>query len=152
MKANSSLGVLKLLIQLGSGLDIVSGGELYRALVAGADPAKIVFSGVGKTVAEIHQALDAGILMFNVESESELQRINEVARARGCRAPVSLRVNPDIDPKTHPYIATGLSESKFGIDLNTARRLFAWSQTQSALEVLGIDCHIGSQITEIAPF
>lgn len=152
MKANSSRAILKLLLKMGSGLDIVSGGELYRALAAGADPQRIVFSGVGKTAAEIKMALEAGILMFNVESEGELRRIAEVAQQLGRTAPVALRVNPDIDPKTHPYIATGLAQSKFGIELEQARRLFGWAHQHPALEVIGVDCHIGSQITELQPF
>ncbi|MGV3524774.1 MAG: diaminopimelate decarboxylase [Candidatus Sericytochromatia bacterium] len=152
MKANSSRAILDLLLKQGYGLDIVSGGELFRALQAGAAPEKIVFSGVGKTVAEINQALDAGILMFNVESEGELRRIDAVASARGERARISLRVNPDIDPKTHPYIATGLNESKFGIDIADAPALFALANSLPALDVMGVDCHIGSQITEIQPF
>lgn len=152
MKANSSGAILKLLLNMGSGLDIVSGGELYRALAAGANPSKIVFSGVGKTSAEIAAALEAGILMFNVESAGELERIAEVAAAMGRKAPVALRVNPDIDPRTHPYIATGLSKSKFGIDIAAARQLFARVRELPALEMVGLDCHIGSQITELAPF
>lgn len=152
MKANSNAAILKLLLNMGSGLDIVSGGELYRALRVGADPAKIVFSGVGKTVPEIEQALDANILMFNVESEAELDRIQAVAAARDQVARVSIRVNPDIDPRTHPYIATGLYESKFGVDIDTARPLFGKAHAASHLELVGVDCHIGSQITELAPF
>jgi len=152
MKANSSAAVLKLLLNLGSGLDIVSGGELYRALQVGADPQKIVFSGVGKTAPEIKQALEANILMFNVESEAELERIAEVAKGLGKRARLSLRVNPDIDARTHPYIATGLYESKFGVDIEEARRLFAKAHANEHLEVVGVDCHIGSQITLLSPF
>lgn len=152
MKANSSRAILSTLVRMGSGFDIVSGGELHRALAAGADPQKIVFSGVGKTSAELRMALDANILMFNVESEAELRRLAEIAAAAGKRAPVSLRVNPDIDPRTHPYIATGLSESKFGIEIEAARRLYAWAKDQPSLDVHGLDCHIGSQITELEPF
>lgn len=152
MKANSSSAILKLLLNMGAGFDIVSGGELHRSLAAGANPRQIVFSGVGKTHAEIKQALEANILMFNVESEGELDRIAEVAAAMGLQAPVSLRVNPDIDPRTHPYIATGLSESKFGIDIQTARKLFTRAHATPSLEVIGVDCHIGSQITELQPF
>lgn len=152
MKANSSAAILKLLLNLGSGLDIVSGGELYRALQVGADPQKIVFSGVGKTVSEIRQSLEANILMFNVESEAELERIEAVAAEMGCKARLSLRVNPDIDARTHPYIATGLYESKFGVDIQEARRLFARAQASEHLEVQGVDCHIGSQITQLDPF
>ncbi len=152
MKANSSQAILKLLLNMGAGFDIVSGGELYRSLAAGADPSKIVFSGVGKTHAEIAMALEAKILMFNVESEAELERIAEVSTWLGCQAPISIRVNPDIDPRTHPYIATGLSESKFGIDIQTARKLFSRAQSMPSLDVIGVDCHIGSQITELQPF
>lgn len=152
MKANSSQAILKLFLNMGSGLDIVSGGELFRARAAGADPGRIVFSGVGKTAGEIAAALEAGILMFNVESAGELERIAEVAAAMGRRAPVALRVNPDIDPRTHPYIATGLSKSKFGIDLAAARQLFERIRQLPSLEMVGLDCHIGSQITELSPF
>jgi diaminopimelate decarboxylase len=152
MKANSSQAILKLLLSMGAGLDIVSGGELYRALAAGADPQKIVFSGVGKTEAEIRMALSAHILMFNVESEAELLRINQIAGQMGLKAPISLRVNPDIDPRTHPYIATGLAESKFGIDIEQARQLFLKAHSLPALDMVGVDCHIGSQITELQPF
>jgi len=152
MKANSSAAILNLLLKMGSGLDIVSGGELYRALQVGADPAKIVFSGVGKTVPEIHQALDAQILMFNVESAAELERIQAVATERDQVARVSIRVNPDIDPRTHPYIATGLYESKFGVDIDSAQPLFSKAHAFSHIELVGVDCHIGSQITELQPF
>lgn len=152
MKANSSRAILNLLLNMGSGLDIVSGGELYRALSVGADPQKIVFSGVGKTSDEIRMALKANILMFNVESAGELYRIADVANEMSVKAPISLRVNPDIDPKTHPYIATGLAQSKFGIELSQARELFHWAQENPAIDVIGVDCHIGSQITELQPF
>lgn len=152
MKANSSLSILNLFLNKGSGVDIVSGGELFRALKAGADPQKIVFSGVGKTAPEIAAALDAHILMFNVESQAELAAIQAIASARNQKAPISLRVNPDIDPKTHPYIATGLRQSKFGIDIRVAEGVFAQAQQMSHIEVVGVDCHIGSQITELEPF
>ncbi len=152
MKANSNRSILQIFLQRGGGLDIVSGGELYRAMQAGAAPQKIVFSGVGKTEAEIAMALQADILMFNVESEGELERIQHVASQQGIKARVALRVNPDIDPKTHPYIATGLKKSKFGIAINDALRLFEKAKTLSHIAVHGVDCHIGSQITELDPF
>lgn len=152
MKANSSLGVLDLLVKQGSGFDIVSGGELFRALRAGADPRKIVYSGVGKLPHEIQAALNANILMFNVESADELERIQDVAEDMGRVAPIALRVNPDIDPKTHPYISTGLYESKFGIDIRDAPALFQRAKALSHVDVVGVDCHIGSQITKMKPF
>jgi len=152
MKANPSLGVLDVFARLGSGFDIVSGGELARVLKAGGDARKVVFSGVGKTADEMDSALDAGILCFNVESEPELERLDEVARARGRRAPVSFRVNPDVDAKTHPYISTGLKENKFGVPLEDATRLYRRARTLAGIRVAGIDIHIGSQITELAPF
>ncbi len=152
VKANSNLAVLALLARLGSGFDIVSGGELARVVKAGGKPSRVVFSGVGKTVAEMEQALEAGIRCFNVESTAELRRLDEVAGAHGVVAPISLRVNPDVDAGTHPYISTGLKENKFGID--TAAALEAYRQAAEAahLRVAGVDCHIGSQLTEIAPF
>jgi diaminopimelate decarboxylase len=152
VKANSSLAVLNVLARLGSGFDIVSGGELARVLKAGGDPRKIVFSGVGKTAAEMRAALDAGILCFNVESASELTRLNQVAGEAGAIAPVSLRVNPDVDAQTHPYIATGLKESKFGVAFEDALALYRAATGMANLRVCGIDCHIGSQLTETAPF
>ncbi len=152
VKANSNLAVLAVLAKLGSGFDIVSGGELARVLKAGGDPAKIVFSGVGKTVAEMEAALDTGIRCFNVESTAELTRLNDVAGAHGVSAPVSLRVNPDVDAHTHPYISTGLKENKFGIEVDAARAAYRHAADSAHLEVHGIDCHIGSQLTEIAPF
>lgn len=152
MKANSSLGVLDLLVKQGSGFDIVSGGELFRALRAGANPRKIVYSGVGKLPHEIQAALNANILMFNVESADELERIQQVASDMGRRAPVALRVNPDIDPNTHPYISTGLYESKFGIDIRDAPALFERAKALPNIDVVGVDCHIGSQITQMQPF
>ncbi len=152
VKANSNLAVLNVFARLGSGFDIVSGGELARVLKAGGDPQKIVFSGVGKTAAEMQAALAAGILCFNVESESELARLNKVAADAGKIAPVSLRVNPDVDAQTHPYIATGLKESKFGVPFEDALRLYGAAAGMPNLRVCGIDCHIGSQLTEIPPF
>ena len=152
VKANSSLAILDLFARLGAGFDIVSGGELARVLAAGGDASKVVFSGVGKTEDEMRQALDAGILCFNVESESELERLNEIAGEMGLRAPVSFRVNPDVDPKTHPYISTGLKGNKFGIAYTDAVRLYCKARDLPHLEVVGIDCHIGSQITEVTPF
>ncbi len=152
VKANSSLAILNVFARLGSGFDIVSGGELARVLKAGGDPKKVVFSGVGKTAGEMRAALAAGILCFNVESESELTRINKVAGEIGKIAPVSLRVNPDVDAKTHPYIATGLKENKFGVPFEDALRLYKAAAGMPNLRVHGIDCHIGSQLTEIPPF
>lgn len=152
VKANSNLAILNLFARLGAGFDIVSGGELKRVLAAGGDPSRVVFSGVGKTEAEMRLALQAGILCFNVESEAELYRLNEVAGALGCQAPVSLRVNPDVDPRTHPYISTGLKESKFGIEYGRAFELYQVARTLPHLTLRGIDCHIGSQIVEVAPF
>ena len=152
VKANSNLGVLGLLAQLGAGFDIVSGGELRRVLEVGADPWKIVFSGVGKQDAEITTALEAGIACFNVESASELTRLDGLAAKLGKQAPVSIRVNPDVDAKTHPYISTGLRENKFGVGVDRARTLYASAAAMAHIEIVGIDCHIGSQITELAPF
>ncbi len=152
VKANSNLAVLNVLAQLGSGFDIVSGGELERVLRAGGDPSKVVFSGVGKTAAEMQRALEVGIYCFNVESEPELLRLHQVAGKLGVRAPVALRINPDVDAQTHPYISTGLKENKFGIDIQLAPQVFAQAASLPHLEVVGIDCHIGSQLTELAPF
>jgi diaminopimelate decarboxylase len=152
VKANSNLAILNLFARQGAGFDIVSGGELQRALVAGADAGKIVFSGVGKTEAEMELALNAGILCFNVESAAELERLNAVAGRLGKTAPVSLRVNPDVDPKTHPYIATGLKSAKFGIPIAEAPALYERAATCPHLRVEGVDCHIGSQLLETAPF
>lgn len=152
LKANSNLAVLNLFARLGSGFDIVSGGELARVLAAGGDPAKVVFSGVGKSEAEMAQALAAGIHCFNVESPAELERLDAVAGRAGTRAPISLRVNPDVDPRTHPYIATGLKESKFGIAYDDAHALYRRAAGMRHLEVRGIDIHIGSQITELEPY
>ncbi|ODT84499.1 MAG: diaminopimelate decarboxylase [Nitrosomonadales bacterium SCN 54-20] len=152
VKANSNLAILNLLARLGSGFDIVSGGELQRVLKAGSDPQKIVFSGVGKQPAEMKAALEADILCFNVESEAELHVLNRVAGEMGKIAPVSLRVNPDVDAKTHPYISTGLKENKFGIPFDEAEALYASAQELGNVRVAGLDCHIGSQLTELAPF
>ncbi|MCF8104590.1 MAG: diaminopimelate decarboxylase [Desulfohalobiaceae bacterium] len=152
VKCNSNLGVLRLLNAQGAGADIVSGGELYRALKAGMDPRKIVFSGVGKQESEIREALEADILMFNCESRQELYLLNAVARDMGRIAPMSLRINPDVDPLTHPYISTGLKENKFGVGMDQALDLYKLARDLSAINPLGIDCHIGSQLTEISPF
>ncbi len=152
VKANSNLALLNLLARLGSGFDIVSAGELERVLAAGGEPAKIVFSGVGKTATEMKRALEIGIRCFNVESVPELERLNEVAADVGVRAPVSLRVNPDVDAGTHPYISTGLKENKFGIDIATAEQAYARAASLPHLDVIGIDCHIGSQLTQVTPF
>jgi diaminopimelate decarboxylase len=151
-KANSNIAILNLLARLGSGFDIVSAGELKRVIAAGGDPRKTVFSGVGKSEREMRFALASGILCFNVESESELLRLERVARETGTRAPVSLRVNPDVDPRTHPYISTGLKNNKFGVAFEDARRLYRHTHDSGHLEVAGIDCHIGSQLTEAGPF
>lgn len=152
MKANSNLAVLNLFARLGSGFDIVSGGELARVIAAGGDPAKTVFSGVGKTRDEMRQALSAGVMCFNVESESELERLNDVAREMRRKAPVSIRVNPDVDAKTHPYISTGLKENKFGVAFGEALRIYRKGHALPHLKIVGIDFHIGSQLTELAPF
>jgi diaminopimelate decarboxylase len=152
VKANSNLAVLSLLARLGSGFDIVSGGELARVRRAGGDPGRIVFSGVGKTSSEMEQALEAGIRCFNVESSAELARLDQVAAAHGVRAPVSVRVNPDVDARTHPYISTGLKENKFGISVDTALSVYRQAAESVNLRIEGIDCHIGSQLTEITPF
>jgi len=151
MKANSNLAILDLLARRGAGFDIVSGGELLRVIAAGGDPGKVIFSGVGKTMAEIALALEKGILCFNVESIPELHRINEVAGRMGKRAPVSLRVNPNVDPKTHPYIATGLKASKFGVAFDDALATYRTAAALPHLDVVGIDCHIGSQLLDDAP-
>lgn len=152
VKANSTLAVLNVLAKLGSGFDIVSVGELERVLRAGGDPDKIVFSGVGKRVDEMKRALEVGIRCFNVESEAELERLNEVAGAMGKVASISLRVNPDVDAKTHPYISTGLKENKFGIEVDRARDVYLRANAMEHVNPVGIDCHIGSQLTEVAPF
>jgi diaminopimelate decarboxylase len=152
VKANSSLAVLQVLARLGSGFDIVSAGELERVLRAGGDPAKVVFSGVGKQAPEMRRALEAGIRCFNVESEPELLRLDRVAGETGMTAAVSLRVNPDVDARTHPYISTGLRDNKFGIDVGIALHAYQHAAALPNIRVTGIDCHIGSQLTEIAPF
>jgi diaminopimelate decarboxylase len=152
MKANGNLALLRLFGRLGGGADIVSGGELYRARAAGIDPQKIVFAGVGKTSEEIREALDAGILMFNVESSQELLAIDEVAKEAGVKAPVALRVNPDIDPKTHPYISTGLKKSKFGVQIGKAVDQYRLAARLAHVEIVGIHSHIGSQLTKVKPF
>jgi len=152
LKANSNLAIIDLLARRGAGFDIVSGGELERVLAAGGDPGRVVFSGVGKTRAEMHRALEVGVRCFNVESESELRRLDAVAGTLGRRAPVSLRVNPDVDPGTHPYISTGLRESKFGIAHDQALRVYRLAAALPNIALAGVDCHIGSQITSIAPF
>ncbi|MBV6304089.1 diaminopimelate decarboxylase [Candidimonas humi] len=152
MKANSNLGVLNEFKNLGAGFDIVSGGELARVLAIGGDPGKIVFSGVGKQAAEMQAALRAGVKCFNVESEAELQRLSQVAQAEGRVAAVSLRVNPDVDAQTHPYISTGLKQNKFGIAIDIAPRVYRQAAALPGIEVVGADCHIGSQITETGPY
>ncbi|HLS21112.1 MAG TPA: diaminopimelate decarboxylase [Paenalcaligenes sp.] len=152
MKANSNLAVLQEFARLGAGFDIVSGGELARVIAAGGDPAKVVFSGVGKQSWEIEAALDAGIKCFNVESEGELHRIAKIATAKNLIAPIALRVNPDVDAQTHPYISTGLKDNKFGIDIEHAPEVYAQALTMPSLKIIGVDCHIGSQITEISPY
>ena len=152
VKANSSLAVLNLLARLGSGFDIVSGGELQRVLQAGGDPGRIVFSGVGKQADEIEAALAADILCFNVESEQELDRINDIATGLGKTARVSFRVNPDVDAKTHPYISTGLKDNKFGIAFTDAEAVYLKAAALANIEVIGMDCHIGSQLTDMSPY
>lgn len=152
MKANSNLAILRLMAKEGSGVDIVSGGELFRALKAGVPPSKIVFAGVGKNAEEIRDALKADILMFNVESSAEIHAINDVAASVGKKARVALRINPDIDPKTHPYISTGLKKSKFGIAADRALEEFKVASSLGYIEVVGVHAHIGSQLTEVTPF
>lgn len=152
MKSNSSLAILRLFAQEGGGVDIVSGGELYRALKAGVDPQKIVYSGVGKRIEDLEYALKSGILLFNVESSQEVSRLNDVARSLGKRASIAIRVNPDIDPQTHPYISTGLKENKFGMDISESLEEYTRAATLGNLSVSGVSCHIGSQLTQVAPF
>ena len=152
MKANSTTGILQILAKLGAGVDTVSGGEIARALRAGFAPHKIVYSGVGKTRKEIAYALQQGIGCFNVESEPELERINEIAQFLGLRAPISIRCNPDVDPKTHPYISTGLKNNKFGIPIAHAETIYLRAANMPGIEIKGIDAHIGSQITDIQPY
>ena len=152
VKANSNLALLRVFAKEGSGFDIVSGGELFRVLKVGADPKKVVFSGVGKKKEEIEYALNSGILMFNVESEQELLTLNEIASAIGKPAPISLRVNPDVDPQTHPYISTGMKKAKFGVDIKKSLDTYRKAISLKNVEVVGVDCHIGSQLTSITPF
>ncbi|KIZ35717.1 diaminopimelate decarboxylase [Stutzerimonas kunmingensis] len=152
VKANSNLGVLNVLARLGAGFDIVSRGELERVLAAGGQPDRIVFSGVGKTRDDMRRALEVGVHCFNVESTDELERLQQVAAELGKKAPVSLRVNPDVDAGTHPYISTGLKENKFGIDIDNAEAVYARAAELPNLEVVGVDCHIGSQLTSLPPF
>jgi diaminopimelate decarboxylase len=152
VKSNSNIALLSLFSSLGGGADIVSGGELFRARKAGIPPDRIVYSGVGKTVEEIDYALNEGILMFNIESTQELEAVDARARILGSKAPVALRVNPDVDPKTHPYISTGMKKNKFGIDVKNAIKAYERARRLEHIEILGVDCHIGSQLTEIAPF
>lgn len=152
VKSCSNLAILGLFARMGGGADIVSGGELFRALKAGIDPKKIVYSGVGKSAREIRQALEAGILIFNVESEQELDALHREAEALGLVAPVSFRVNPDVDPKTHSYISTGLAKNKFGIPIDKAAALYQKAHALPHTEVVGVSCHIGSQLTQISPF
>ncbi|MCB1838290.1 MAG: diaminopimelate decarboxylase, partial [Alcanivoracaceae bacterium] len=152
VKANSNIAVLNILARFGAGFDIVSGGELTRVLRAGGDPKKVVFSGVGKTTEEMEMALDAGIHCFNVESAAELELLNLVAGEQDKVARVAIRVNPDVDAQTHPYISTGLKENKFGVDINEAPALYQLAADLPHIEVIGVDCHIGSQLTSLAPF
>jgi diaminopimelate decarboxylase len=152
VKANSNLALLRAFAKEGSGFDIVSGGELFRALKVGADPKKIVFSGVGKKKEEIEYALNTGILMFNVESEPELVALNEIAAGVGKKAPISLRINPDVDPQTHPYISTGMKKAKFGVDIKTSIETYKKAAALKNIDVVGVDCHIGSQLTSVTPF
>lgn len=152
VKANSNLAVLNLLARLGAGFDIVSQGELERVLAAGGDPKKVVFSGVGKQVSEINRALEVGIKCFNVESKAELERLNELAGLQGVKAAVSLRINPDVDPQTHPYISTGLKANKFGIAYEEALATYKLAASLPHIQITGLDCHIGSQITQLSPF
>lgn len=152
VKANSNIGVLNVLARLGAGFDIVSSGELERVLAAGGEPSRIVFSGVGKSRDDMRRALEVGVHCFNVESSVELERLQKVAAELGVKAPVSLRVNPDVDAGTHPYISTGLKENKFGIDIEQAEAVYARAAELPNLEVIGVDCHIGSQLTTLEPF
>ena len=152
VKANSNLAVLNVLARMGSGFDIVSGGELERVLAAGGEAGKIVFSGVGKSREEMHRALEVGIYCFNVESEAELEVLNDVAGSMNKVATISIRVNPDVDAKTHPYISTGLKDNKFGIDINDAERVYQKAAKMANIAISGVDCHIGSQLTEVKPF
>ena len=152
VKANSNIAILQLMASLGTGFDIVSGGELARVIEAGGDPKKVVYSGVAKTFSEIEYALDQQILCFNVESPAELERINSIAISKKVKAPISIRVNPDVDAGTHPYISTGLKNNKFGVPVETAFELYKHAATLEGIKVIGIDCHIGSQLTSLTPF
>src|SRR5215471_10355854 len=152
VKANSNINILRRFAEWGTGFDIVSGGELFRVLRAGGPAGKIIFAGVGKTAEEIRYALDAGILFFNVESAAELELIHRIAQDTNRRARVSIRANPDVDPRTHPYISTGMQKHKFGVSLPEARELYRRARELSNLDIVGVQCHIGSQITEIGPF
>ncbi len=152
VKACSNIAILALFAGLGGGADIVSGGELFRALRAGIPPERIIYSGVGKTVEEMRQALDASILMFNVESPQELDRLQDVAATQGVKAPVAFRINPDVDPKTHAYISTGLAKNKFGIPVDEALEEYGRAMSMANIEVVGVSCHIGSQLTQVEPF
>ena len=152
VKANSNLAILRLFARQGGGMDIVSGGELYRALAAGVDPGKIVYSGVGKQVEDLAYALGSDILLFNVESDQEILKLNDVAKGIGKRARIAIRVNPDVDPRTHPYVSTGLKENKFGIDIHDAPEQYARAADMEYLQVSGVSCHIGSQLTDVSPF
>lgn len=152
VKANSNLAVLNVLARLGSGFDIVSGGELERVIAAGGDPGRVVFSGVGKSPEEMKRALEVGIYCFNVESEAELDALDEVATLLGKKARISLRVNPDVDAKTHPYISTGLKDNKFGIAIEDAERVYQRAAAMKNIDIAGVDCHIGSQLTDVTPF
>jgi len=152
VKACSNLAILRLFSTLGGGADIVSGGELYRSLKAGVDPRRIIYSGVGKTEEELRYGLVSGILMFNVESEQELEKLQQIAREQEMVAPVSFRINPDVDPKTHAYISTGLAKNKFGIPIEQAEKVYLRAREMSHVKILGVSCHIGSQLTEISPF
>ncbi len=152
VKANSNLSILKVLADLGSGFDLVSGGELERVLLAGGNPQKIVFSGVGKSYAEIRRALEVGISCFNIESPNELHRIQEVAQSLNKIAPISIRVNPDVDAQTHPYISTGLKQNKFGIEIDKSLALYQTASNLPNIQIVGVDCHIGSQLTTLSPF
>jgi diaminopimelate decarboxylase len=152
VKANSNLALLRVFANEGSGFDIVSGGELFRALKAGGDPKKIVFSGVGKKKDEMEYALNSDILMFNVESEDELLALNDIARAIGKKAPISLRINPDVDPQTHPYISTGMKKAKFGVEIKKSIETYKKAVSLPNVDVVGVDCHIGSQLTSLSPF
>ena len=152
VKANSNIHILRRFAEWGIGFEIVSGGELFRVIQAGGSTEKTIFSGVGKTVEEIRYALESGILFFNVESSAELELIRQVARPLGARARVSVRTNPDVDPRTHPYISTGMQKHKFGVALDEAKQLYARMRGPEEIEIIGVSCHIGSQITEIEPF